>query len=50
MRSPVSSGTSGKPYLIRFKDGREISSQEFFIAELNKIDPKPLRLRSASSR
>lgn len=34
------SGTSGKPYLIRFKDGREIKSQEFLLAELNKIEPK----------
>ncbi len=32
------SGSSGKPYLIRFKDGREINSQEFLIAALNKID------------
>lgn len=32
------SGSSGKPYLIRFKDGREISSREFLIAALNKID------------
>ena len=31
------SGTSGKPYLIRFKDGREISSQEFLLAALEKI-------------
>ena len=34
------SGTSGKPYLIRFKDGREIKSQEFLLAELKKIEPK----------
>jgi len=33
-------GTSGKPYLIRFKDGREIKSQEFLLAELKKIEPK----------
>ena len=32
------SGSSRKPYLMRFKDGREISSQEFLIAALNKID------------
>jgi len=32
--------TSGKPYLIRFKDGREIKSQEFLLAELKKIEPK----------
>jgi hypothetical protein len=30
------SGTSGKPYHIRFKDGREISSRDFLIAELNR--------------
>jgi len=32
------SGTSGKPYLIRFKDGKEIKSREFFLAELKKIE------------
>ena len=32
------SGTSGRPYLIRFKDGREIRSREFFLAELRKIE------------
>ena len=32
------SGTSGKPYLIRFKDGREIKSREFLLAELKKIE------------
>ena len=31
------SGSSGKPYLIRFKDGREISSREFLISALDKI-------------
>jgi hypothetical protein len=30
------SGTSGKPYLIRFRNGREISSREFLMAELKK--------------
>jgi hypothetical protein len=30
------SGTSGKPYRIRFKDGREIASRDFLIAELKK--------------
>jgi hypothetical protein len=30
------SGTSGKPYLIRFKDGREIPSRGFLLAELKK--------------
>jgi hypothetical protein len=33
-----SSGTSGKPYLIRFKDGRELKSRDFLISELNKIE------------
>ena len=32
------SGTSGKPYLIRFKDGKEIPSREFLLAELKKIE------------
>ena len=30
------SGTSGKPYRIRFKDGREIASREFLINALQK--------------
>jgi hypothetical protein len=33
------SGTSGKPYLIRFKDGREIRSREYLLAELQKLEP-----------
>lgn len=33
------SSTSGKSYLIRFKDGREIESREFLLAELQKLDP-----------
>ena len=32
------SGTSGKPYHIRFKDGAEIESREFLLAELNKLE------------
>lgn len=32
------SGTSGKPYLIRFNDGREIQSRDFFLAALKKIE------------
>jgi Family of unknown function (DUF5329) len=32
------SGTSGKPYLIRFKDGREIHSREFLLARLKTLD------------
>lgn len=30
------SGTSGKPYLIRFKDGRELPSRDFLLTELQK--------------
>ena len=33
------SRTSGTPYLIRFKDGREIKSREYLLAELQKIEP-----------
>lgn len=33
------SGTSGKPYLIRFKDGREIKTREYLLAELQKLEP-----------
>jgi hypothetical protein len=32
------SGTSGKPYVIRFKDGREVKSRDILLAELNKIE------------
>src|SRR5918995_5697591 len=32
------SGTTGKPYLIRFKDGREIKSRDFLLAELKKLE------------
>jgi hypothetical protein len=32
------SGTSGKPYLMRFNDGKEIPSREFLLAELRKIE------------
>lgn len=32
------SGTSGKPYLIRFKDGKEVKSQEFLMAELKRLE------------
>jgi hypothetical protein len=34
----TSSGTSGKPYLIRFKDGREIKSRDFLLAELKRLE------------
>ena len=32
------SGTSGKPYLIRLKDGEEIKSRDFLLAQLRKLD------------
>jgi uncharacterized protein DUF5329 len=33
------SGTSGEPYLIRFRDGIEIHSRDYLLAELKKIEP-----------
>jgi Family of unknown function (DUF5329) len=35
------SGTSGNPYVIRFKDGREVKSRDFLLAALNKLE-KPM--------
>jgi hypothetical protein len=32
------SGTSGRPYLIRFKDGREIHSRDFLLARLKTLE------------
>ncbi len=32
------SDTSGKPYLMRFNDGKEIPSREFLLAELKKLE------------
>ncbi|HEU5463524.1 MAG TPA: DUF5329 family protein [Candidatus Binatia bacterium] len=32
------SGSSGKPYLIHFKDGRETTSREFLLAHLKKLE------------
>ena len=32
------SGSSGKPYLIRFNDGNEIPSRDFLLAELKKLE------------
>ena len=32
------SGTSGKPYLIRFKDGKEINSRDFLLAKLKNLE------------
>ena len=33
------SGTSGRPYLIRFKDGGEMKSRDFLLSQLKKLDP-----------
>jgi Family of unknown function (DUF5329) len=33
------SSTSGKPYLIRFKDGSESQSRDFLLSQLKKLDP-----------
>jgi len=41
------SGTSGKPYLIHFKDGSEIKSQEFLQAELRKLEKTALDQRAS---
>jgi hypothetical protein len=35
------SGTSGKPYLIRFNDGKEIQSREFLLARLQNLENAP---------
>jgi hypothetical protein len=32
------SSTSGKPYLIRFKDGKEVKSGEYLSSELKKLE------------
>ena len=32
------SSVSGKPYLIRYKDGREVRSADFLLAELKKLE------------
>ena len=37
-RAASESATSGKPYLIRFKDGKETKSGEYMLAELKKLE------------
>src|SRR5215831_10864792 len=32
------SGTSGRPYLVRLKDGTELNSREFLLGELKKLE------------
>lgn len=36
------SGTSGRPYLVRLKDGTEVHSREFLLAELKKLEASPI--------
>jgi hypothetical protein len=36
----TSSGTTGKPYLMRMKDGKETKSRDYFRAELKKLEGK----------
>ena len=36
------SGTSGKPYLIRFEDGSVVQSRDFLLAVLEKLE-KPIQ-------
>jgi len=37
------SGTSGKAYLVRLEDGTEISSREFLMRELKKLEMFPVQ-------
>lgn len=37
-KAATKSDTSGKPYLMRFNDGKEIPSRDFLLAELKKIE------------
>ena len=47
------SGTSGKPYIIRFKDGSEMASRDVLLAALNKdwnLIAKQIGVRFGSDR
>ena len=37
-RVASTSGTSGKPYLVRLQDGTEMKSRDFLLGELKKIE------------
>jgi hypothetical protein len=39
-KAGTASSTSGKPYLIRFKDGRETACADYLKAELAKLESK----------
>lgn len=41
--------TSGKPYLIRMKDGTEIHSREFLLGELKKLETAVAEQRATGS-
>jgi len=43
------SGTSGKPYLVRMKDGTEMNGREFLLGELKKIELPISEARLAGS-
>jgi hypothetical protein len=40
------SSTTGKPYLIRLKDGKEMKSSDYLLAELKKVQKSPEEKRS----
>ena len=40
------SGTSGKPYLVRLKDGKELNSREFLLGELKKLEAQMVQSSS----
>ncbi len=44
-----SSGTSGKPYLVRLRDGTELESRTFLLAELKKIETALAQLPTAAA-
>jgi hypothetical protein len=37
-KAASTSSTTGKPYLIRFKDGKEVKSGDYLLAELKKLE------------
>jgi hypothetical protein len=46
-RIASTSSTSGEPYRIRFRDGAEVTSQDYLLAELTRIETEA-RTRSAA--
>jgi hypothetical protein len=42
------SGTSGKPYLVRLKDGTELESRTFLLAELRKLEAATTAVQTAA--